>query len=93
MSKRWNRDLEALGAAILEEKSAQNPALHAWADTPDILLRQIESYARHRTARTDLDLVVFGRTLTGTEVSQVLTAENKPQAARTLYTQKINLLD
>jgi hypothetical protein len=93
MTQRWDRDLAALGAAILEEKSEQSPALHAWPDNPEILLRQIESYARCQADQKNLELVVFGRTLTGKEISQVLIAEDKLQAVRVLYTQKINLLD
>lgn len=46
MTQRWDRDLAALGAAILTEMSKQSPALHAWPDTSEILLRQIEGYAR-----------------------------------------------
>lgn len=84
--------VEAAGAAALAEAALQPPALHAWPSTVEALLKQLECYAKYRVKFPELELVLFGWTLTGKEVAAVLEADDKLAATQALYSQKINRL-
>jgi hypothetical protein len=85
--------VEAAGASAIAEAATQAPALHAWPSTVDALLKQLECYAKYRVKFPELELVLFGWTLTRKEVDGVLGAEDRLAAATALYSQKINRLD
>jgi hypothetical protein len=85
--------VEAAGAAARAEAASQPPALHAWPSSVDALLKQLECYAKYRVKFPELEIVLFGWTLSGKEVDGVLDADDKLAAATALYSQKINRLD
>jgi hypothetical protein len=69
------------------------PELYAWPNSPEELLRLIESYARQRELHPTVKLLIFGRYASKGEIQAVLRAEKRPDAARVLFAEKINRFD
>ena len=75
--------------SLIETKALREPALFSWAESDEQLLLQIESYARIRVANPQLELVLWGRTLTQRQlasVTEVTEAEKRAAVHALLYT-------
>ena len=83
--------------ALIETTALREPALFSWAETDEQLLLQIESYARIRVANAqlELELVLWGRTLTPRQIAAFIdvVGADKLAAAHALLYDAINNLD
>ena len=81
--------------ALIETTALREPALFSWAETDEQLLLQIESYARIRVANPQLELVLWGRTLTQRQIASVteVTEADKSAAVHALLYAAHNWLD
>lgn len=81
--------------ALIETMAPRKPALFSWAETDEQLLLQVESYARMRVANPQLELVLWGRTLTQRQIASVteVTEADKPAGVHALLYAAHNWLD
>jgi hypothetical protein len=70
-------------------------ALVAWPESPDELLRALQSYARLRAAypQTEFELVLFCHTVQWCEVEAVLNSERSTAAAEDLLNRYLSAFD
>lgn len=85
--------VQSAGAALLAATKSKPPTLHPWPLTADALLTQFEVYAQQRAANPELELMLFGWTVSVEEVDFVPSAQDRFAAAKGSYANRINRLD
>ncbi len=89
------RDTARCDAASMNAPQANGKALVAWPESPDELLRALQSYACLRSAypQTKIELVLFGHTVQWGEVEAVLISKRSTAAAEDLLNRYLTAFD
>lgn len=79
----------------MNAQQVNRKALVAWPESPDELLRALQSYACLRSAypQTKIELVLFGHTVEWSEVETVLNSERSTAAAEELLNLHLSAFD
>lgn len=79
----------------MNKSTQESKTLVLWPESPDELLRALESWARLRSANplTEIELVLFCRTLSRSDAENVLNSQQSFEAARELLARHLDAFD